>query len=89
MLATLPREQLWAIHTPQVFRRDWLEIAHRNAYQENFSATDDAALLEHYGYPVFVVPSTAFNFKITTPEDLLLAEALMKGGEEDAHRNWL
>ncbi|NLP36370.1 MAG: 2-C-methyl-D-erythritol 4-phosphate cytidylyltransferase [Firmicutes bacterium] len=86
---TPPREELWAVQTPQVFRRDWLEIAHRKAYQENFFATDDAALLEHYGYPVYVEPSTSLNLKLTTPEDLLLAEALMKGGILDAHRNRL
>lgn len=86
---TLPREKLWAVQTPQVFRREWLESAHLRAFQERFCATDDAALLEHYGFPVFIEPSTHLNFKITTPEDLLLAEALLKGGKEIAHRDRL
>lgn len=74
VLRTLPREKLWAVQTPQAFRASWLRFAHQKAKAENFSATDDAALLEHYGYPVKLVPGSYQNLKITTLEDLCWAE---------------
>jgi 2-C-methyl-D-erythritol 4-phosphate cytidylyltransferase len=70
--ATVPRSGLWRAQTPQVFRRDWLEAAHRETVGR---ATDDAALLEAAGRRVKLVPGESSNFKITTPEDLELAEA--------------
>jgi 2-C-methyl-D-erythritol 4-phosphate cytidylyltransferase len=70
--ATLEREGLWRIQTPQVFRRAWLEAGHASA---RAIATDDAALVEALGHRVWITPSDALNFKITTPADLALAEA--------------
>jgi len=70
--ATVPRAGLWRAQTPQAFRRDWLEQAHREA---RGNATDDAALVESLGHPVRITPGEALNFKITTPQDLELAEA--------------
>jgi 2-C-methyl-D-erythritol 4-phosphate cytidylyltransferase len=55
-----------------VFRRDWLEAAHAAA---GAAATDDAALVEALGRPVRLTPGDTLNFKITTPDDLRLAEA--------------
>ena len=69
---TVPRAGLWAAQTPQVFRRDWLERAHRDATEV---ATDDAALVEWLGHPVRMTLGEACNFKITTLADLQLAEA--------------
>ncbi|HEY8477057.1 MAG TPA: 2-C-methyl-D-erythritol 4-phosphate cytidylyltransferase [Chloroflexota bacterium] len=70
--ATLPRERLRAVQTPQVFRYDLLwEAHHRPSPPE---ATDDAALVEALGHPVVVYPGAYDNIKITTPEDLVLAE---------------
>jgi len=69
---TVPRAGLWAAQTPQVFRRDWLERAHREATE---LATDDAALIEWLGHPVHVSLGDALNFKITTAADRALAEA--------------
>lgn len=77
VLTTPPREQLWAVQTPQFFRRDWLELAHQRAKEEGFQGTDDASLLEHYGYPVQIIQASYENIKVTTPEDLLLAEAVL------------
>ncbi len=77
---TPDRRQLWAVQTPQVFPRQILESAYRQAFAEQFLATDDATLVERAGYPVLIVEGTYRNFKITTPEDLLLAEALLKDG---------
>ena len=69
---TVPREGLWAAQTPQVFRRDWLERAHREATEV---ATDDATLVEWLGHPVRLSLGDPLNFKITTNADLELAEA--------------
>ena len=69
---TVPRTGLWAAQTPQVFRRDWLERAHREATEV---ATDDAALVEWLGHPVRLAEGDPLNFKITTPADFELAEA--------------
>lgn len=70
--ATVPRAGLWAAQTPQAFRRDWLERAHREATEV---ATDDAALVEWLGHPVHLALGDPLNFKITTAADLALAEA--------------
>ncbi|MFI5370911.1 MAG: 2-C-methyl-D-erythritol 4-phosphate cytidylyltransferase [Candidatus Eisenbacteria bacterium] len=69
---TVPRQGLWCAQTPQVFRRDWLVAAHAAA---TAVATDDAALVEALGHPVRVTPGEPLNFKVTTAQDLALAEA--------------
>ena len=74
---TVPRAELWSAQTPQVFRRDWLVAAHRQARRE---ATDDAALVESLGHRVRLTPGETFNCKITTLEDLELAEAWLTRG---------
>ncbi len=76
---TLPREQLWAVQTPQAFRADWLRGAHRQASARGWRATDDAALLEAAGRRVLVVPGEEWNLKVTTPFDLHVAEAMLAG----------
>jgi 2-C-methyl-D-erythritol 4-phosphate cytidylyltransferase/2-C-methyl-D-erythritol 2,4-cyclodiphosphate synthase len=71
--ATVPREGLYRVQTPQVFRADWLIEAHRRAAEEGFEqATDDAQLLERAGYPVHLVDGDPRNLKLTTPDDLHL-----------------
>lgn len=75
---TLERARLWAVQTPQVFRRTALERALLGADREVLAAaTDDAWLVEQAGGRVEVVPSTQTNLKITTPTDLRLAELLL------------
>jgi 2-C-methyl-D-erythritol 4-phosphate cytidylyltransferase len=75
---TLERARLWAVQTPQVFRRAALERALCDASDELLSsATDDAWLIEQAGGMVEVVESTPANLKITTPTDLTLAELLV------------
>ena len=80
---TPPRHVLRSVQTPQAFRRDWFEDAYRQATDVGFYATDDAALLEQYGYPVYVVQGDYENIKVTTPEDLVLAAVLL-GRRHDA-----
>ena len=78
VVTTLDRSTLWAIQTPQVFRRDILEKAFEKAMNDGFYATDDAALVERLGEKVIIVEGSYENIKITTPEDLVLGEAILK-----------
>jgi len=73
---TVSRDQLWEAQTPQIFRKDWLLAAY--AARGEFSATDDAQLLERAGHPVHMVTGSAINRKITTRDDLKLAEKSIK-----------
>ena len=75
---TLERSALWAIQTPQVFRRDVLERALALPHDQLAGATDDASLVEHMGGTVRLVESPRENFKITTPDDLKLADLLLR-----------
>ena len=77
---TLPRDGLWRAQTPQGFPREVLERAHAAAPGAN-AATDDAALVERLGVPVRLVPDSPRNLKVTTAEDLALAELLAGRGE--------
>ncbi|MFS8629248.1 MAG: 2-C-methyl-D-erythritol 4-phosphate cytidylyltransferase [Limnochordales bacterium] len=76
--STPPRARLRAVQTPQAFRRELLLAAHDRAAADGVEATDDAALVERLGQPVAVVEGEYSNIKITTPEDLLVAEALLR-----------
>jgi len=80
VLNTLDRSRLWQIQTPQTFQREVLLCAHERAAAAGVLATDDAALVEWAGGCVKLVRGSYLNFKITTPEDLVLAEALVAGG---------
>ncbi|MCA9248179.1 MAG: 2-C-methyl-D-erythritol 4-phosphate cytidylyltransferase [Planctomycetales bacterium] len=73
---TVSRENLWEAQTPQVFRRDLLLEAY--AKRAGFVATDDAQLVERIGQPVSIVECSRLNIKITTKEDLRLAEQILK-----------
>lgn len=72
--STPDRRSLWAIQTPQAFRRSLLEQAYEQAALDGFVGTDDAMLVERIGTPVHVVEADYYNIKITTPEDLPWAE---------------
>jgi 2-C-methyl-D-erythritol 4-phosphate cytidylyltransferase len=74
---TLDRDELWAVQTPQVFRRAALERALEVPAQELARATDDAWLIERDGGRVIVVRASAENLKVTTPLDLRVAELLL------------
>lgn len=78
ILSTLDRTGLVLAQTPQVFDKEILMEAYRRAYTDGIRATDDAALVERLGYPVRVVEGQWDNIKLTTAEDLQVAEALMK-----------
>lgn len=74
---TIPRDGLWRAQTPQGFPRAMLERAYATARAERARATDDAMLVERLGEPVCVVPDSNRNLKITTADDLMLAERLV------------
>jgi 2-C-methyl-D-erythritol 4-phosphate cytidylyltransferase len=75
---TLDRGGLWAIQTPQVFRRDVLERALAQPHEILAAATDDASLVETMGGTVRLVESPRENLKVTTPDDLRLADLLLR-----------
>ena len=72
---TPPRQNLWAVQTPQVFRIDIITEAYRQAKGE---VTDDASLAEQLGYKVKLYMGAYDNIKITTPDDLAIAEVLVQ-----------
>uniref|UniRef100_UPI002A7559F5 IspD/TarI family cytidylyltransferase n=1 Tax=Patulibacter defluvii TaxID=3095358 RepID=UPI002A7559F5 len=74
---TLDRSRLWAVQTPQVFRRDVLERALAEPDEVLAAATDDASLVEAAGGDVRLVAAPRSNLKVTLPEDLRLAELLL------------
>jgi 2-C-methyl-D-erythritol 4-phosphate cytidylyltransferase len=73
---TIERQDIWQIQTPQAFQAPLLWRAFVEAYSRNFYGTDEASLVEELDHQVVVVPGSPFNLKITTPEDLRLAEAI-------------
>ncbi|MFC2041525.1 2-C-methyl-D-erythritol 4-phosphate cytidylyltransferase, partial [Chloroflexota bacterium] len=75
---TPPRHSLWAIQTPQVFRFDIITEAYRQA---KYEVTDDARLVEQLGHRVKLYMGSYDNIKVTTPEDLALAEILVQKHE--------
>nr|WP_224749656.1 2-C-methyl-D-erythritol 4-phosphate cytidylyltransferase [Polycladospora coralii] len=75
---TPDRKELWSVQTPQAFKREWLEEAHEQALNRARPATDDAMLVEEMGHPVYIVEGDYTNIKITTPEDLYYADAIIQ-----------
>ena len=73
---TLDRTKLWEIQTPQALRRDCLVQGFAYALANDIEVTDDTSLAELLHQPIAVVPSSRHNFKITTPDDLAIAQAL-------------
>ncbi len=74
---TEDRDQYWLIQTPQFFRCSTLLELYPRALREKFHPTDDAAILEHYGQPVAICHGDYYNIKITTPDDLRIAEKIL------------
>jgi len=77
---TVQRESLWAAQTPQAFRYEVILEAHQASGDHADGITDDAQLVERMGRPVKIIPGSYLNLKITTPEDLALAEAILSAG---------
>ncbi len=78
--STQDRKGLWLVQTPQVFRYSLIMQAYKKASEEGFQTTDDAGVVEKLPHTVKIVEGSSFNVKITTPEDLILAEAIFEIG---------
>jgi len=76
--ATVPREHLWRVQTPQAFQHALLRRAFQHAWQQELQATDEAGLIEALGYKVQIVPGYEHNVKITTPDDLVFGEIFLR-----------
>ncbi len=76
-LIALDRSSLWQVQTPQAFRFSLLYQAHMQAQNDQFLGTDDASLVERMGHSVQIVQSDYDNIKLTTPEDLFFAKAII------------
>ena len=79
---TLERETIWLAQTPQAFHLTLLRQAYEKAFQDQVIVTDDAALVERLGVEVHLVPGSPENIKVTTPADLVIAEAILANREE-------
>lgn len=74
----VPRDNMWVAQTPQVYKTDLLLEAYAKAKQDKFLGTDSAGLIERIGHDVILVESPKSNIKLTTPDDLVLAEVYLK-----------
>lgn len=84
---TPKRERLWAVQTPQTFKYDLLLKAYRELDQRSIKVTDDAMLVEKLGYDIKVIEGDYENIKITTPDDLILGEGILKKRENIDHES--
>jgi len=78
VLKTLERESLWHIQTPQAFQARVIKQAYQKAAKDGFFGTDDASLVERLGMKVHILPGSYTNIKITTSEDLILANLFLR-----------
>ena len=83
ILDTPPRSDLWSAQTPQGFSVAQLREAHKKALANGWTVTDDASLYERLGLPVKILNAGPSNIKVTTPFDLLVAEAFLSTKEEE------
>lgn len=75
---TPKRDVLWAAQTPQCFKKDIIMEGYRKAIEDKFVGTDDSVLIERLGLDVKMIMGSYENIKITTPEDLIIAESILK-----------
>lgn len=75
---TPDRSTIWEIQTPQVIRKEWLEEGFKKAIAEKLTVTDDVSLVELIGHPVKTVEGCYTNIKITTPDDLVIADKFVE-----------
>ncbi len=71
---TLPRNEIWLVQTPQVFRKQIIMAAYEKAVESGWTGTDDASFVERMGGRVSITPGERSNIKVTTPEDLRWAQ---------------
>ena len=81
---TVERSSLWSVQTPQAFRTSVLLEAHNKAMREQFIGTDESSLVERIPHPVSIIEGDYDNIKLTTPEDLYFAEAILRKRKESS-----
>ncbi len=84
VIDSVDRHQLYAMETPQIFERKLIEEAYRAVYAQNISVTDEVSAVERLKHKVVLVLNDDFNFKITYPRDLPLAELVLKQRQNSA-----
>ena len=84
-LETIPRDGLWLARTPQVFNTSIIKKAHELANARNIEVTDDASLMEHIDREVQIIEDDFYNIKITSKEDMVLAELIARLPQFDFH----
>lgn len=82
IVGTVNREITYQIQTPQCFRTDEIRKLHQRAADEGFDATDDCMIAEHYGLRVKISEGSYENIKLTTPEDMIIAEEILRNRRE-------
>jgi len=83
VITTLNREKIWSVQTPQTFDYKLLLDAYKKAKEDRFVGTDDSSLIERIGVRVRVLEGEENNIKITTKEDLILAERLLESSKNE------
>ncbi|GAB6078537.1 2-C-methyl-D-erythritol 4-phosphate cytidylyltransferase [Hydrogenobaculum acidophilum] len=78
ILKTIQRDNVWLAQTPQCFKTDVIKYCHEKAIEDGIKATDDAYLLECYGYSVGIVESSYWNIKLTYPEDIPFFDKILQ-----------
>lgn len=81
IVGTPNRDRLWHAQTPQIFPRELIVRAYKEAREAGIADTDDSALVERIGGEVMIVSGSPFNLKVTRPEDLPLAELFLRMGD--------
>lgn len=81
VLRTIPRKRLWEIQTPQVIKPELLRRGFEKVHSEGLDVTDDVSIIEQLGEPVKITMGEYTNIKITTPEDMNIAESILKERE--------
>ncbi|MBT2681119.1 2-C-methyl-D-erythritol 4-phosphate cytidylyltransferase [Bacillus sp. ISL-35] len=79
---TVERSSLWSVQTPQAFRVSVLLEAHNKAARDQFIGTDESSLVERIPHPVSIIEGDYDNIKLTTPEDIYFAEAILRKRNE-------
>ncbi|KAL5704793.1 2-C-methyl-D-erythritol 4-phosphate cytidylyltransferase [Ranunculus cassubicifolius] len=82
VVKTLDRKTLWEMQTPQIIKPDLLRKGFELVNREGLEVTDDVSIVEHLKHPVFITEGSYTNIKVTTPDDLLLAERILHDFEE-------
>ncbi|XP_078432703.1 nucleotide-diphospho-sugar transferases superfamily protein [Wolffia australiana] len=78
VVKTLDRKRLWEMQTPQVIKPNLLREGFELVYREGLEVTDDVSIVEHLKYPVYITEGSYTNLKVTTPDDLLVAERILR-----------